>query len=584
MNRNQILNKLSLVPKKPGCYLWKNNDGNVIYVGKAKNLYNRMHQYFDSPKDLKTTQLVSTICDFDYIIVDNVNEALILENNLIKKYYPKYNILLKDTSDYPYIVLTECNKDPRLLYTHKYNSIKGKYYGPIADSSLKSYDVYKLLLEISPFNKNGLNQYNANLFTNKNSDEIYKKWKEYLDDIFNGKVSELQSEILKWESQSCQLYNYEQAQKYHDVYLALEKIANSQLVQLNSNKYVDYISYYEKENFISINIISYVDGKLLNKHDHIHEIFDNDIEGIITNYLMQYYSINKIPKKVVVSLNENYIRELSNIFSTNFISPISDIDRQHLELSLNNAKDNYERNIKTLKIKSNFIANSYSELKKIINIDNLYRIDVIDISNISYTDPIAGVVVYINGVPNKKMYRKYNLNNDNGIGDYNYMKQALYKRYSHALKYKEQLPNLLIVDGGKIQVSAANEVLQLLNLTTIKVIGLKKDDNHKTNSIIIDNNEIILDKSSQLYLLLLNIQEEVHNWAILNFRNKNIKNKFISFFNDIPGMGKVRINKLLSKYPTLKDIYFASNFELEQIIPINIVKAIKEKIKNDFNW
>ena len=253
-------------------------------------------------------------------------------------------------------------------------------------------------------------------------------------------------------------------------------------------------------------------------------------------------------------------------------------------MSLNNAKDNYERNIKTLKIKSNFISNSYSELKKIINIDNLYRIDVIDISNISYTDPIAGVIVYINGVPNKKMYRKYNLNNDNGIGDYNYIKQALYKRYSHALKYNEQLPNLLIVDGGKIQVSAANEVLQSLNLTTIKVIGLKKDDNHKTNSIIIDNNEIILDKSSQLYLLLLNIQEEVHNWAILNFRNKNIKNKFISFFNDIPGMGKVRINKLLSKYPTLKDIYFASNFELEQIIPTNIVKAIKEKIKNDFNW
>ncbi len=583
MDKTNILEKLKLVPKKPGCYLWKNRDDEVIYVGKAKNLYNRMHQYFDSPKNAKTSQLVSSISDFNYIIVDNANEALILENNLIKKYYPKYNILLKDTSDYPYIVLTD-HKNPKLLYTHKYKSIKGKYYGPIADSSLKSYDLYKLLLEISPFNKNGLNMYNKHLYINKDDNEVYITWKNYLDDIFNGKVCELQSEILKWEDQASKLLNFEQAQKYHNVYIALEKLANSQIVQLNNNKYADYISYYEKENFISINVISYIGGKLLNKYDYIFEIYENDIEGVITNFIMQYYTINKVPKNVIISLSENYINELSSIFESNFNSPNSDIDRQYLEMSLNNAKDNYERNIKISKLKSNFLTNSLNELKRMIKADNLSRIDIIDISNISYTDPIAGVVVYINGKPAKKLYRKYVLNNDNGYGDYNYMKQAIYKRYFHSLKYNEQLPNLLIVDGGKIQLSAAIEVFEQLNITSINVIGLKKNDNHKTESIVSVDNEIKLDKSTNTYLFLLNMQEEVHNWAISNFRTKSIKSKFVSFFKDIDGMGKVRISKLLSKYPTLKDIYYASNNELEQIIPLKIILEIKEKIRNEFKW
>lgn len=579
-NYKNLINKLSIVPKKPGCYLWKNNDGNVIYVGKAKNLYNRMHQYFDSPKDQKTTQLVQNISDFDYFIVSNQNEALILENNLIKKYYPKFNILLKDTSDYPYIVLTD-SVNPKLLYTHKYNSIKGKYFGPIADSSLKSYDIYKILLEISPFNKNGLSQFNSNLYNEKNNFEIYEIWKKYLEEIFSGKVNELQNLILKWEKQSCELLNFEQAQKYHNVYEALEKIANSQLVQLNSNKYADYIAYYVRENFISINIFSYIGGKLLNKHSYIHEIFDNDIDSLISNYLVQYYSINKVPKKIIISMPNDINKELSDIFNSNFSSPNSDIDRQYIEMSLNNAKDNYERNIKSIKLKSNLVSASYQQLKEILNLDNLYRIDIFDISNINNTDPIGGVIVYINGKPIKKMYRKYILNNDDGIGDFYYMKQVIFKRYSHALKYNEELPNLIIVDGGSIQLKAANEILQSLNINKIKLMGLKKDIHHKTESIVTNDFEYKLDKNSQLYLMLLNMQEEVHSWAISNFRNLNIKNKFVSFFQDIKGMGKARINKLLSKYPTLKDIYYASNNELEQIIPPKLITDIKEKIKNE---
>lgn len=578
--KNNIYEKLSLIPKKPGCYMWKNADGNVIYVGKAKNLYNRMHQYFDLPKDIKTTQLVNQIADFDYFIVDNPNEALILENNLIKKYYPKFNILLKDTSDYPYIVLTE-SSNPKLLYTHKYNSINGHYYGPIADSSLKSYDVYKILLEISPFNKNGLTQYNSNLYINKNIEEIYQIWKKYLDDIFSGKVSDLQEMVEKWEKQSAQLLNFEQAQKYHNVYIALDKIANSQLVQLNSNKYADYVSYFVKENFISINIFSYIDGKLLNKHSYIHEIYDDDVEGIISNYLMQYYTNNKVPKKIIVSLSNEYNCELSNILASDVVQPISDIDRQYILMSLNNAKDYYERNIKSIKLKSNYVSLAFEELKNIANVTDLYQIDIFDISNIGISDPIGGVVVYINGKPIKKLYRKYILNNEHGVGDYNYMKQAILKRYSHSIKYREQLPNLIIVDGGKIQLNAGLSCLNQLGLESIPIIGLKKDENHKTYSIITDNHEFILDKSSQLYLMLLNMQEEVHNWAISNFRNKNIKSKFTSFFNDIKGMGKTRINKLLSKYPTLEDIYYASDKELEQIIPLSLVKQIKEKIKNE---
>lgn len=582
MIKDEILAKLKFVPKKPGCYLWKNINGNVIYVGKAKNLFNRMHQYFDNNKDSKTSQLVKNIADFDYFIVDNVNEALILENNLIKKYYPKFNILLKDTSDYPYIVLTN-DKNPKLIYTHKYQSIKGKYYGPIADSSLKSYDVYKILLEISPFNKHGFNHFNSNLYKDKNPDQVFEIWKKYLDDIFNGKVSELQENIIIWEKQAANLLNFEEAKKFHDIYVALDKIASSQLVQFNLNKYADYVSFYIKESFISIIIFSYIDGKLLNKHSFIHEIYQDDIEDILSNYLIQYYSINKIPKKIFISLSDELLNNLSEILDTNVCYPLNDFDKNIMNLSLENAKDYYQRNINISKLKYDYSIDIYEKLLEITGLKNIYQMDVIDISNNNNEDPIAGVIVYINGKPIKKMYRKYNLDTINGIGDYNFMKQAIYKRYNFMLNHNEKLPQLLIVDGGEIQVNAALTSLNELNIDSIKVIGLKKDDNHKTNSIVVDDKDIKLDKKSHLYLYLLNIQEEVHRWAITNFRSKNIKNKFVSFFKDIKGMGNERTRKLLNKYPTLKDIYYANDIELEQIIPKKIIKDIKEKIKNEFN-
>ena len=587
---NLLNEKLKYIPKKPGCYMWKDINNQVIYVGKAKNLYNRMHQYFDPNKDNKTLSLVKNIFDFDYIIVDNPNEALVLENNLIKKYLPKFNILLKESSDYPYIVLTNEDK-PRLLYTHKYGSIKGKYYGPLADNNFKKYEIYKLLLEISPFDKNSLFQNNISYFeqyinssmNNYNKNEIYDLWKKYIDDLFNGKSSSLIEIVHTWEQKACELYNFEQAQKYNEIIDGLKKIGNSQIVQFNQNKYTDYIAYYIKNNYISINIFSYINGKLLTKHNSLHQIYDQSVEEILSNFVMQYYSSNNIPNKIIISLSESDCNDLSNIFNTIVDYPKNNNDLKIMDSSLINAQDNYYKQIKLNEIKNKIHDEVLLELSNIVKLNSLYKIEIYDNSNLDFKDPVCGVAVYINGKSNKKMYRKYKLNDQFGIGDSNYMYQAISKRLNHLLKYNESLPNLIIVDGGKIQVGAALKALNEFNLyNKIKVIGLKKNSNHKTESIIFDDySEYILDKKSNLYLFLLNMQEEVHKLAISYFRKENLKSSFRSFFSDIKGIGKARMDKLLLKYPSLVDINNASNNELSQIIPLNIVLKIKEKIKKE---
>lgn len=594
MKNDFLKNKMSLIPKKPGCYLWKNASGDVIYVGKAKNLFNRTHQYFDKNINYKTSRLVNEIADIDYIIVNNINEALVLENNLIKKYWPKYNILLKDSSEYPYIVITN-EEHPQILYTRKYGTVKGKYYGPLADSSFNRYGIYKLLNEISPFKRKGPLHNQSSLYldlykkkNNINEDdvdlqELYKNWRKYIDDLFNGKADDLVNLMLKKEQASVERLDFEEAKRYKELVEALKQLSKSQIVQLANNKHTDYLAFFKKDDYLSINLFSYIDGKLLTKHNSIHMIY-GDLDESVCNFIMQYYSVNLVPPRVIVSLNQDELINLSEIFSTKFELPKQNEEIKILSTALMNAQDYLKNHLLAMKKEYERTIEAVDELAKLINIPSARQIEIFDNSNINLQNPVSGMVVFTNGKPNKKLYRKYRLDSDENDSDYHFMKQVIYRRYSSLLKHKLAFPDLIIVDGGIMQVHAALESLNAIGISdNINIIGLKKDNNHKTDAIVLrDGSEIKLDKKSSLYLFLLNMQEEVHNFAISFFRKEHLKSSMKSFFDDIPGLGAVRRKKLLNHYPTINELKKADVNEIAQIIPLKLATLIKEKAEEEF--
>lgn len=335
MTNENLKQKMSLIPKLPGCYLWKNQHNEVIYVGKAKNLFNRTHQYFDSYKTFKTNALVQEINDIDYIVVNSANEALILENNLIKKYWPKYNTLLKDSSEYPYIVVTN-EKIPQILYTRHYNKVKGKYYGPLADTKFNRYELFKFLNELAPFKQHGALKgtkgWFYNFFVNHHSvtslpsdDEVYQAWKQFIDDIFHGKTSDIVKSVNKMEELAVERWDFEHAEKYHNLAQTLTNLSTSQIVQLTKIEHSDYFCYYQQEDEIVFNVFNYLDGKLISKHNSIHKIYD-DFNDVVVSAITQYYSTNFVPKKILVSLPHEYLEMLNKNFSTNFVLPVSKID------------------------------------------------------------------------------------------------------------------------------------------------------------------------------------------------------------------------------------------------------------------
>lgn len=588
--KNELLKqKMQLIPKKPGCYLWKNKNNDVIYVGKAKNLFNRTHQYFDKNRDYKTQVLVNEIEDLDYIIVNNENESLILENNLIKKYWPKFNILLKDSSEYPYIVVTD-EKDPRILYTRQYNKIKGKYYGPLADISFRRYKIYELLNNIVPFRKcprvpkqkciyYDIGQCLAPCI-NKINPEEYKKWKNYVKYLFQNKNEDLIKQIIQKENSAAINLDFEQAKAYKEMAEGLENLVLNQVMEITNHKNTDYLGYFLEENYVCFVIFSYVGNKLLTKHNSIHEVYD-DLNEATALFTMQYYATNMVPDKVVVAIDDDNLKSLSEIYQKQFLYPKTKQEREVMDIVVKNAQSFLKQHLLSAKKRFERTTGACSELAQLLEIKSANQIEIFDNSNINLEDPVSAMVTYINGSPNKKMYRHYKLTSTPKDSDYHFMKEVIYRRYEKVLNTKQKLADLIVVDGGQLQVKAAKESLDALGIwNKINIIGLKKDDHHKTNVIVQkDLSEIIIDKKSSLYFFLTNMQDEVHNFAISFFRKTNLKSHFKSILDQIDGLGSVRKNKLLSHYKTLGALKNASVNEMAQIIPLNVAQKVKEKLK-----
>lgn len=574
--------KLKLIPHKPGCYLWKDEFDQIIYIGKAKDLYNRTHSYFNGPKDNKTSKLVSNIKDLEYIVVNNVNEALILENNLIKTHRPKYNILLKDGSNYPYIMITN-EQYPRLKYVRTYDKNKGIYFGPLADSTNK-YQLFNLLNSIFSFNKCNHQPhqkciyYDLHRCINQVQPQTYEKAIAEVKEIFKGNLDHILAILENKEQHAVAKLDFENAQKYAEQQKALTYIINSGLVQLDNNESFDVVGFYEKNNYLVIIIFNYVKGKLLNKSADTFAIYDHEINELITSFLMQYYSQNRISTKIIVSLDDDNLLALSQRFKTKFINAQTKFHKQILKLAFDNAILYFDSNIKSVINKQNELDEALNQLKQILKLPDLSMIECFDNSNINLSLPIAGMIVYQNGKLNNKLNRKYNLMTTKNASDYHFMIEVITRRYQRLVSQHQKLPNLIVVDGGKLQVNAALYALEQLQIS-IPLIGLKKDQKHKTNAIVLANgDEIILDRKSVLYKFLANMQNDVHNYAISFLRNKHTKSIFNSLLNDVQGLGKKRLNELLNYYDSINDLKSASDQELLQFLPKNVLVNLREKL------
>lgn len=586
-----LKDKLACVPKLPGVYLWKNNRGEIIYVGKAKNLFNRTHSYFNGVKDGKTTLLVKNIADIEYRITPNVNDALLLENNLIKQHKPKFNILLKDSASYPYIIVTN-EKDPRIIYTNKYGKFKGTYYGPLADTAFKKYNIYRLLESIIPFRKCNKIPNKSCIYydigqclgpcINKISDDVYKKYKKQIANIFNKDIKDVVEELKQKESKAVSMLQFEMAQQYKETSEGLINLVNNQVVELASNETIDIVGYYEKDNHLCILVCGYVNGKWLTVFNQIFEIYSN-LEDVIVQFLIQYYAVNKIPKKVIVNLDDDSLELLSNQFQKTFTRPENKKVQDILNNVITNAKDYLKNNLLAAKSKKDRTINALDELLLVTGVVSVHRIEIFDNSNLYGKMPVAGVNVYINGVREKNLSRHYNLPEEID-GDYYYMYEVMLRRYSDVLRRNGTLPNLIIVDGGMIQINACLKALTELNIShLIDVIGLKKDNYHKTDSIVKSNGqEIKLDRHSGLYYYLANMQEDIHNFIISHFRKNYVSKTIVSILDTIPGLGPKRKSILLKNYNSLEAMKRASIQELSQILPEKIVRILKEKL-NEIN-
>ena len=592
MNLN-IKDKLKLIPKKPGCYLWKDKHGVVIYVGKAKNLANRTKQYFLKDRDLKTRKLVNEIRDVDYIVVNNENESLLLENNLITKYKPKYNMLLRETNAFPYIVVTK-EEHPRILYTHdNQKKIKGTYYGPFANTNIKKYDLYNFINRVFPLRKcKSIPEQKCIYYDigqclgpciKKVTPQDYEKHIKGIDDFFCGKTVDVDKYLEQKELECAEKLMFEDSQKYFELRKSLKAFSLRQDIITSTKSDEDVIGFHTKENALSMVIFKYVKGTLLSKYD-ITTLFYNDVEETITTILFDYYKniALETPKIVYLSLDETILKELSSSLNIKFLNPIKGVKKDIMENALANAIELMKNKYLTLISNENRELNSLDELQKLLNIKDLFRIEIFDNSNLFNKDKVAAMVVYENGRKNKNEYRKYNIKNVDSNSDYEFMKEIIYRRFKRVHELGEQIPDLVIVDGGKPQVNAAILSLKELGLDNIiPVIGLAKDSKHKTDRIVKSNlEEIQLDKKSDLYFFLLNMQDEVHRFAISFHKNKRSKSLFENNLYQIKNLGKMRIKKLIEKYETIDNIYSASVEELSQIVPKEVAIAIKNMDKN----
>lgn len=583
---DKIKEKLSLLTTNPGCYLMKNSDGDIIYVGKAKNLKRRVSSYFNREHTGKTKALVSNIRDFEYIVTQTEVESLLLEINLIKKYEPKYNILLKDNKSYPYIEITG-ETYPRLIISRprKIKGHKGKLFGPYPNAMAARRTV-QMLNRIYPFRKCHTMDKKVCLYYHigqclgycekKIDKEKIKKMVDEVTSFLKGNYKEVKEKIENLMKESSASLNFERALEYREMLEYIDKVLEKQKISLNDNINRDVINYYVKNEYISFQVLHLRDGRINMRDKEIFPLID-DVNDTLSYFVTSFYDKNEVPKEVLVSEDFD-VNLLEETINTKFIVPKKGIKKKIVDMAYSNAKISLEEEFELIirDDKRTFGANE--ELGKLINIPNLRRIETFDNAHLFGTFTVSGMVVFTNGKPDKKEYRKYKITSGSK-DDYHTMKEVIYRRYYRVLHDNLKRPDLIIVDGGISQIHAAKEVLDSLYLS-IPVLGLKKNDKHSTTALISEDKEYNIDKTSDVFHLLTRIQDEVHRYTITYHRNIRSKASLSSIIDNVPNIGEVRKKTLLKKYKTITKLKSLTEDELSKDLPRNVARELAQFLKN----
>ncbi|SQH26600.1 excinuclease ABC subunit UvrC [Streptococcus pyogenes] len=589
-----IKHKLELLPDSPGCYLHKDKEGTIIYVGKAKNLKKRVRSYFRGSHDTKTELLVSEIVDFEYIVTESDTEALLLEINLIQKNMPKYNIKLKDDKSYPFLKITN-ESFPRLVITRYIKKNDGLYFGPYPDSYTAN-EVKKLLDRIFPFKKckNPINKvcfyYHLGqccAHTICHTDKVY--WDRLIDDVkhfLNGKddkiIEDLRSKMLAASEEMA----FERAAEYRDLISGIATMRTKQRVMSKDLQDRDIFGYYVDKGWMCVQVFFVRQGKLIQRDVNLFPYY-NDAEEDFLTYMGQFYQDKQhfIPKEVFIpeAIDEELV---AAIVPTKIIKPKRGEKKQLVALATKNARVSLQQKFDLLEKDIKKTSGAIENLGQLLRIDKPVRIEAFDNSNIQGTSPVAAMVVFVDGKPSKKDYRKFKIKTVVGPDDYASMGEVLFRRYSRVKKEGLQAPNLIIVDGGVGQVNVAKDVIEKQLGLTIPVAGLQKNDKHQTHDLLFGNPlEVVpLPRRSEEFFLLHRIQDEVHRFAVTFHRQVRRKNSFSSTLDHISGLGPKRKQLLLRHFKTITAIASATSEEIQALgIPKTVVEAIQQQITDNKN-
>ncbi|MBE2974630.1 excinuclease ABC subunit UvrC [Priestia megaterium] len=580
--------KLAILPDQPGCYLMKDKYGTVIYVGKAKVLKNRVRSYFTGSHDGKTLRLVNDIVDFEYIVTSSNLEALILEMNLIKKHDPKYNIMLKDDKGYPFIKIT-AEKQPRLVITRKIKKDKGKYFGPYPNVQAAN-ETKRLLDRIYPLRKCSTMPDRPCLYyhigqclapcVKEVKEEQNKQIIENITRFLNGGYEHVKTELTEKMLKASEELDFERAKEYRDQIAHIEATMEKQKVTFNDFVNRDVFGYSYDKGWMCVQVFFIRQGKLIEREVSMFPFYKEPEEDFLT-FIGQFYAKNIKPKEVMVPATID--AELAEkLVEVEVQHPKRGKKKELVDLACKNAKIALGEKFYLIERDEERTVGAVERLGEELGIAAPYRIEAFDNSNIQGTDPVSAMIVFVDGKPEKKEYRKYKIKTVKGPDDYSSMREVVRRRYSRALKEGLPLPDLIVVDGGKGHLAAVQDVLENELGLLVPTAGLVKDDKHRTSNLMIgEPPQIIpLERNSQEFYLLQRIQDEVHRFAITFHRQVRSKSAFQSVLDDIPGVGEKRKKALLKYFGSVKKLKEATVEDIRNSgVPQNIAEKIYETLQ-----
>lgn len=583
---NLIKSKLELLPTSPGCYIHKDKNGTIIYVGKAKNLRNRVRSYFRGSHDTKTEALVSEIVDFEFIVTESNIEALLLEINLIKENKPKYNIMLKDDKSYPFIKITN-ERYPRLIITRQVKKDGGLYFGPYPDVGAAN-EIKRLLDRIFPFRKctnppskvcfyYHLGQCMAHTVCHK--DEAYfKGMAQEVSDFLKGQDDKIIDELKLRMNTAAQNMEFERAAEYRDLIQAIGTLRTKQRVMAKDLQNRDVFGYYVDKGWMCVQVFFVRQGKLIERDVNLFPYYNDPDEDFLT-YVGQFYQEKShlIPNEILIpqDIDEEAVKALVD---TKVLKPQRGEKKQLVNLAIKNARVSLEQKFNLLEKSMEKTQGAIENLGKLLQIPTPVRIESFDNSNIMGTSPVSAMVVFINGKPSKKDYRKYKIKTVVGPDDYASMREVIRRRYSRVMRDGLTPPDLIVIDGGQGQVNIAKQVVQDELGLDIPIAGLQKNDKHQTHELLFgDPLQVIeLSRTSQEFFLLQRIQDEVHRFAITFHRQLRSKNSFSSQLDGIEGLGPKRKQLLMKHFKSLTKIKEAT---VDEIVTVGIPRAVAEAVQ-----